>query len=359
MEEYIAVKSKLKLGKAENSGDRLTTWQLAADRPASLGMCGSYAVSNIQLSSQSESRRTVTRGTTDSYALLATVTLLLAGDVQTNPGPDLRLPKTHLDGSVFDGALNVGDYSILRNDRNSRGAETPWHKVALNNDVEEALNCFMALFTDVANRHAPVRKTTIRASPAQWVDDDLRHLMDLRDQAKQDAQTSGSSEDYKQYKRMRNVVVRENRKKKRAFYKEQIEAHSKDNNTKQLWNVINNDWLGEVDKGNLVGAVLLDFSAAFDVVDHDILLAKLKCYGFEDPVVTWMESYLRSRKQAVFINGDFSSFKETKKNHSYYKWVPGELAATKKFKADQKAVQSIPTVAPVWVYNKTAAGLFR
>ncbi|XP_019628692.1 PREDICTED: uncharacterized protein LOC109473257 [Branchiostoma belcheri] len=48
-----------------------------------------------------------------------------------------------------------------------------------------------------------------------------------------------------------------------------------------------------------------------------------------------------------------------RKNHSYYKWVPGELAATKKFKADQKAVQSIPTVTPGWVYNKTAADLFR
>ncbi|KAI8482901.1 hypothetical protein Bbelb_393190 [Branchiostoma belcheri] len=51
--------------------------------------------------------------------------------------------------------------------------------------------------------------------------------------------------------------------------------------------------------------------------------------------------------------------RQQKKNHSYYKWVPGELAATKKFKADQKAVQSIPTVAPGWVYNKTAADLFR
>ncbi|XP_078681457.1 uncharacterized protein LOC144916263 isoform X2 [Branchiostoma floridae x Branchiostoma belcheri] len=48
-----------------------------------------------------------------------------------------------------------------------------------------------------------------------------------------------------------------------------------------------------------------------------------------------------------------------RKNHSYYKWVPGELAAMKKFKADQKAVQSIPTVTPGWVYNKTAADLFR
>ena len=71
-------------------------------------------------------------------------------------------------------------------------------------------------------------------------------------------------------------------------------------------------WLGEIDKGNLVGAVLLDFSAAFDTVNHEILLAKLKSYGFADSAVEWMESYLTNRSQAVYINGAFSTYKETK-----------------------------------------------
>ncbi len=37
------------------------------------------------------------------------------------------------------------------------------------------------------------------------------------------------------------------------------------------------EWLATLDDKKLVGAVLLDYTAAFDVIDHDILVAKLKC----------------------------------------------------------------------------------
>ena len=39
------------------------------------------------------------------------------------------------------------------------------------------------------------------------------------------------------------------------------------------------DWLKEIDNKKIVGAVLLDFSAAFDIIDHD-LLRKRMCYGY-------------------------------------------------------------------------------
>ena len=56
----------------------------------------------------------------------------------------------------------------------------------------------------------------------------------------------------------------------------------------------------------ICGAVLLDFTAAFDVIDHKLLLEKLECYGFRPSAVAWMESYLVNRSQRVFFNGGYS-----------------------------------------------------
>ena len=69
-------------------------------------------------------------------------------------------------------------------------------------------------------------------------------------------------------------------------------------------------WVQAVDKGELTGVCMLDMSAAFDVVDHDILLKKLQLYGFDDGSLQWMKNYLSGRSQAVYIDGSLSSFLE-------------------------------------------------
>ena len=46
-----------------------------------------------------------------------------------------------------------------------------------------------------------------------------------------------------------------------------------------------------MDDRKLVGAVLLDFSAAFYVIDHELLPSKLKCYDFMSVALSCMESY--------------------------------------------------------------------
>ena len=56
----------------------------------------------------------------------------------------------------------------------------------------------------------------------------------------------------------------------------------------------------EISKGNYVGMLLLDVQKAFDCVNHEILLKKLKAIGI-DP--TWFTSYLSNRRQCVMING--------------------------------------------------------
>ena len=50
--------------------------------------------------------------------------------------------------------------------------------------------------------------------------------------------------------------------------------------------------------------VLLDLSAAFDTVDHDILFRRLET--ITDAALAWFSSYLSGRSQRVSVNGERS-----------------------------------------------------
>ena len=62
-------------------------------------------------------------------------------------------------------------------------------------------------------------------------------------------------------------------------------------------------WLDSLEKGEMAGVCFLDMSAAFDIVDHSLLLKKLSMYGFESDMVDWISSYLSDRVQCVSIDG--------------------------------------------------------
>ena len=61
-----------------------------------------------------------------------------------------------------------------------------------------------------------------------------------------------------------------------------------------------------LDQGETVISFFLDFSKAFDTVDHDILLYKLHLYGIRDIALNWFHSYLSGRLQYVSLD-DFNS----------------------------------------------------
>ena len=65
-------------------------------------------------------------------------------------------------------------------------------------------------------------------------------------------------------------------------------------------------WLNEVEKDNMVGVMMIDLSAAFDMVDHPLLLEKLKLHGLDSPAIQWVKSYLTERSQTVCIDGCLS-----------------------------------------------------
>jgi hypothetical protein len=88
-----------------------------------------------------------------------------------------------------------------------------------------------------------------------------------------------------------------------AFQSAYREGHS----TESALLRVQNDILMELDHGNAVLLVLLDLSAAFDTIDHKILLNRLhtRC-GIRDTALKWFKSYLGDRTQKVTIGNSYS-----------------------------------------------------
>ncbi len=67
-----------------------------------------------------------------------------------------------------------------------------------------------------------------------------------------------------------------------------------------------NDVLLTVDSGNAAVLVLLDLSAAFDTIDHAILIARLeRLVGYQGTVLKWFKSYLTNISFSVAL-GEFT-----------------------------------------------------
>ena len=67
-------------------------------------------------------------------------------------------------------------------------------------------------------------------------------------------------------------------------------------------------WIRAAVEGQVSGVILLDLSAAFDLVDSQILIKKLKIYGLDENLLLWIESYMTDRHQSVWIDHVFSDF---------------------------------------------------
>ena len=50
--------------------------------------------------------------------------------------------------------------------------------------------------------------------------------------------------------------------------------------------------------------------AGFDIMNHNLLIAKLGAYGFQKDALSFMKSYLTKRRQRVRVNSTFSGWQK-------------------------------------------------
>ena len=67
-------------------------------------------------------------------------------------------------------------------------------------------------------------------------------------------------------------------------------------------------WKEDLDSHNIIGTIAIDLSKVFDRLPHDLILEKLKFYGFSDHGLSLMQSYLSSRHQRVKLGTAFSTW---------------------------------------------------
>ncbi|CAB4044382.1 Hypothetical predicted protein, partial [Paramuricea clavata] len=76
--------------------------------------------------------------------------------------------------------------------------------------------------------------------------------------------------------------------------------------TSQLLQVLH-DIGNKLDNKCQVNTLYLDFAKAFDKVNHELLLLKLKRLGISGNLLSWLRDYLSGRYQRVKVLGEISN----------------------------------------------------
>ena len=80
-------------------------------------------------------------------------------------------------------------------------------------------------------------------------------------------------------------------------------AYRRGHSTETALIKIFNDLLQAADKGHVSALSLLDLTAAFDTVDHEVLISRLeRRFGLKGSCLLWFQSYLSQRTYCVVLH---------------------------------------------------------
>ena len=106
-------------------------------------------------------------------------------------------------------------------------SKVSWEDVLCENDVDNAYLNFETKFNNILNKHAPIRKKSVRNKETPWMNAHIMQKMRERDKMKSQAKSSGCENQWNMYRQLRNQVTAMVRAAKRSYTCESIEKKSR------------------------------------------------------------------------------------------------------------------------------------
>lgn len=88
-----------------------------------------------------------------------------------------------------------------------------------------------------------------------------------------------------------------------------ISGYRKAHSCETSINMIIQKWKEAIDDNKMILCVFIDLSRAFETIDRDILIEKMKEIGIENNELNWYRTYLKDRKQITIIGNEKSNVK--------------------------------------------------
>ena len=105
-----------------------------------------------------------------------------------------------------------------------------------------ALSYFKSLFSEVANKHAPLKKFKVKGRENPWFSDKLSDIIHKRDVAWARARKSKSELDWIHFRQLRNKCTSHIRNAKSNYYVNQMTENS--NNPSKFWKAVKDMSMG-------------------------------------------------------------------------------------------------------------------
>ena len=109
----------------------------------------------------------------------------------------------------------------------------PWHDVETAESVNHAVLLWERLYSEVADRHAPIKKKRVKGHKIPWVTNKLREVRRDRDYHLRKAHASSSPCHWNMYKKLRNYSNHEDQRLKSEHFRNLIEENKSDSN--KMW----------------------------------------------------------------------------------------------------------------------------